>query len=95
LEKAQEQAEAKRLRDVAGSIDGGLVDAIGRAGGVLTGFSVKLNEYDVFMTLRVHMPAGPMIAFVGAETLSGVFLKATREALSDVLKFRVDKYARE
>lgn len=85
------KAEKERKQALL-AIYGGLFDAVGHAGGVLTGFSVKLGDYDTLMTLRAVFPAGSQIAFVGAEDLPGALAKATREAGSDRLRWRSDRF---
>lgn len=72
---------------------GGLEDAISHAGGELTGFSVKLRGYDTLMTVRALFPAGAQVAFVGAEDLPAVFVKAMKEGKRDELRWRGDTYA--
>jgi hypothetical protein len=75
------------------AVDGGLDAAVSRAGGELTGYSVKFGYEDCLMVLKAVFPAGPMVAFVGAGDASGCYLKATREAGSDSLQWRQDKWA--
>jgi hypothetical protein len=71
---------------------GGLDDAVSHAGGDLTGFSVRISDLDCLMTVRAQFPGGHMIAFVGAEDLAAVLVKAAREARSDALRWRVDNF---
>ena len=72
--------------------NGGLESAIGRTGGVLTGFSAKMSGEDVLLTLRITMPSGKMIAWVGGETLGSALRKAFREGNRDGLNLREDKW---
>jgi hypothetical protein len=72
----------------------GLEEALFRAGASLRGMSVKYGGYEVLVTLRADLPAGPMVAFIGAETLAGCLLKARGEANKDQLRWREDRYAK-
>jgi hypothetical protein len=92
-EAAAEAAQEKRLRAAGKVVDGGLVEGVSRAGGELLGFSVKLSPYDVLITLRAEFPGGRMVGFIGGETLSGALVKAQREAASDAIKWREDRWA--
>ncbi len=72
-----------------------LVGAIAHSGGVLTGFSVKIDDFDTLMTLRAVVAGRPQIAFVGGDTLTSVILKVVREAYADKLRWREDQYSKE
>lgn len=92
LEAKIEQRAAK-LQDAAMlAIYGGLDDAVSYAGGELAGFSVRLGVDECLMTLRAEFPGGRMVSFVGGEGLPEVFVKASREARGDKLKWRADGY---
>lgn len=93
IDTAEEQRRIKRAILVCRVADGGLADAVKQAGGYLQGFSMKLSGADCLMTMRITMPAGPMVSFVGSETIAGCLLKAYREARSDDLKFKPDQWA--
>lgn len=75
------------------AIYGGLKEAVGHQGAVLTGLSLKLGEFDTLLTLRGDFPTESMIAFVGAEDIPGVLCKAVREAKGDKLVWRTDNYS--
>lgn len=92
LEAQEEVRLEKRAKAIAKAVDYGLVGAVAHAGGVLTGFSVKLSEGDVLLTLRAHLPAGAQVAFVGSETLGGALLRAVKEGRSDNLRWRPDRF---
>lgn len=95
VEKYAEARFQKEKRALFLAVYGGLSAGVSRAGGELVGFSVKFGEADVFCTLRADFPAGRMVAFVGADDLSGCLVKAAREAKSDALRWKKDKWARE
>lgn len=90
----EDAARDRRARRLARITEGGLVDAVSRAGGQLLGFSAKYSNGEVLVTLRAVLPAGRMISFVGSETLGGCLLKAYRDANNDKLAWREDRYAR-
>lgn len=72
-----------------------LAGAIGHAGGVLVGLSVKYSEVDCLLTLRADLPAGRRIAFVGGATLADCFRRAVNEAYQDKLTWQVGKYEKK
>jgi hypothetical protein len=93
--EAKEEERRRRERDATlYAVYGGLEDAVGRAGGVLRGFSVKLAEGDCLLTLRVEMPGGVFVAFVGHEDLSAALRKAVDQANRDELRLKEDRYGR-
>jgi hypothetical protein len=81
-------------KEVISALEFELVGSIAHAGGVLTGFSVKIGEGDVLMTLRAKLPGGRMVAFVGCPDIPSCFRKAVTEAYSDGLRWRADEFAR-
>ena len=92
LEQGSERRDAKRWHNVRLAVDHGLAEAVSYAGGELTGFAVKLSDYEVLLTLKAVFPAGAMVAFVGAPTLADALVKGMIEAERDVLKWRADRY---
>lgn len=91
-ENTLEQKEAKRALKLLRALEGGLDQAIGRAGGELYGFSVKANYDDCLLVLRAGFPSGPCVAFVGGYSAAQCLVKATREAGTDNLRWRQDKF---
>lgn len=92
LEQGREERQKKRDLALIVALEYGLVQDIGRAGGVLLGFSVKISPEDVLMTVKVELAGKRQIAFVGAATLPDVVLKACRDGRRDKLRWRADKY---
>jgi hypothetical protein len=92
LEKVWEDKARRQSERALGAISGGLESAIERAGGTLMGFNIKCGPVDYLLVLKVEMPAGPMVAFVGADDLASCLAKATREAAADQLRWRPDKF---
>lgn len=93
LELLQEQRQAKKHKMLIRSLEFGLEGAIGHSGGVLTGFSVKLSEWECLMTVRAIRGDVPHVAFVGSDNLINCLLKVERDAATDKLVWREDKYA--
>lgn len=76
-------------------LDYALLAAVAYSGGILTGFSVKIGEVDILLTLRARFPAGHMIAWVGGDSIADILLKAKRFASSEDLRWKDDKYRQE
>lgn len=72
-----------------------LVGSVAHSGGVLTGFSVKIDEWETLVTLRAVVAGRPQIAFVGGESLAYTIVKCVREAHADRLQWREDRYKSE
>jgi hypothetical protein len=92
LQQKQEEALARRNKQILLSIEGGLSDALARAGAVLLGFSVKHGDLDCLITLRVELAGRRQIAYVGSSTLGDCLVKAMREARSDKLRWKDDRF---
>ncbi len=88
--ETRERRSVRLQRILSGGLDG----AVRRMGGELVGLSIKTENGDCLITLRLAMPAGRMVAFVGGFDMAECFLKAYREANSDKLKLKPDRYAR-
>ncbi len=93
-EAERDQREMRRAMRLLRLCEGGLQAAVARAGGDLAGFSVKLSGYDVLLTLRADFPGGRMISWCGGSTLAHAIDKASREAKSDNLRWRKDKWVK-
>lgn len=76
-------------------LDYALLGAVAYCGGVMTGFSIKIGEVDILLTLRAEFPAGHMIAWVGGDSVVDIMLKAKRFASSEDLRWKADKYRQE
>lgn len=94
LEQIQEQRVAKMHLELIKAVEYDLVGSVAHNGGVLGGFSVRLAEFEVLVTLRAKFPAGAMISFVGGESLMMALLKCVREAKHDKLVWRTDRFER-
>lgn len=90
--KTSEDLRLERLEKISAAIDGGLFDAVGRAGAVLVGFSVKMEAEEVLVTIRGVLAGRRQVCFVGAGDLGSALLKVVAAAESDKLRWREDKY---
>ena len=89
----QEALEEKHLITVGKAVDYLLLGYLHHSGIVLRGLSVKITEDYALITLRLIVEGTPQVAFVGGDTLSGAFLKASKMAGSNSLQMKPDKYA--
>lgn len=89
-EKKKVAYQAALVRALEFELEG----SVGHAGAVLTGFSVKLGDEEVLITLRGILAGRAQIAFVGGGDLPGCLLKVVREAMGDKLRWRDDRYVR-
>lgn len=80
-------------KEVVAALEFELVGAIAHAGGILTGFSMKIGDSDVLMTLRAEIGHRKMVSFVGCPDMSSCFRKAVTEAYHDGLQWREDQFA--
>lgn len=93
LEARREQKQERHDKAIIVAVEYGLFEAVGHAGGVLTGFAVRLGDEDCLMTLRAVVAGSAQIAFIGSDSLGNCLVKAVREAEADRLSWRADKYA--
>lgn len=89
LEKRQVAQDTAALR----VLNGGLVAAVSRAGGELTGFTAKIDPVECLLVVKATFPGGPMVAFCGSADLKSALVKAAREASRDNLRWKPDRYA--
>lgn len=92
LDQAQEERTARANKALVRAVDFELQSAVALTGGVLTGFAVKIDDWQTLVTLKALVNDVPSVAFVGADSLKGCLLKAVREARSDKLSWRADKW---
>ena len=93
LEAAAESRRTKLDKQTLKACNGGLEQAVAHAGGVLQGLSIRIDEYEVLVTIKAEFPAGAQVAFVGAEDVAGALRKGMREAERDMLRWKADKWA--
>lgn len=89
----QEERTKKVHLAIVKAIEYELVGSVAHQGGELTGFSVRIQEWETLITLRALQDEVPMVAFVGSETLTQALLKCVREAYQSKLNWQVDAYA--
>lgn len=74
------------------AVYGGLEKGVERAGGLLTGISVKFGADGCLLTIKAEFPAGAMVGFVGGEDLPAVLRKGAGDAGRDQVKWREDRW---
>lgn len=90
-----EAATMKRLEHLGRLVDGGIIGSLAHTGAVLTGFSVKIAEYDTLIVVRAILAGRPQVCFVGGSDLAGSLLKLSDLARRDKLRWRVDEFAKD
>lgn len=93
LEAKREERQSRLDRLTVAAVEFALEEAVAHSGAELQGFSVSLRGGDCLLTLRGVLAGRRQICFVGAEDFGGALRKAVREAKSDNLSWRDDKYA--
>lgn len=92
LEQEVENRSHKRHLAIVSAVEYGLTKGVERAGGQLTGLAVKYNGSDCLVVVKAILAGRSQVAFVGGEDLGTCLVKAAREAGTDKLKWRDDKY---
>ncbi|MCK5308988.1 MAG: hypothetical protein KAJ73_10275 [Zetaproteobacteria bacterium] len=95
LEQVIEERQAKRARLIVRSVEFELAEAVGRAGGELTGLAVKYAVGECLVVVKARLAGQPQVAFVGAEDFGSCLIKAVREARTDRLRWQADRYGGE
>jgi hypothetical protein len=94
IEAAAESRQARLDKMTVKACNGGLESAVAHAGGLLSGLSIRIDEYEVLVTIKATFPGGPQVAFVGAEDVAGALRKGMREAARDSLNWKADQWAK-
>jgi hypothetical protein len=84
----------KRNKHIGRVVDGGLVNLVERDGLRLTGFTLKCAEYDCLLVVKAVGEGGSVVAFIGSESIGGVWIKAFDQAKNGGLKWRADKWVK-
>jgi hypothetical protein len=96
LNEAEEDRRfERRAKKIARAVDGGLAEAVGRAGGEYQGLSAKHNPVECLLIIKAIFPAGAQVAFCGSNDLGSALIKAMYEASRDNLQWRADRYGGE
>jgi hypothetical protein len=93
LEAAAEVREEKRRSRILWAVEGGLSEAVGRAGGQYRGFASRESGVECLLVIKAEFPAGPQVAFVGSADLGSALIKAVHDGERDLLRWRADEYA--
>lgn len=94
LELVAEQRTATKHKALIKALEYELVGVLGNAGATLTGFSVKIDEWQCLLTLRAILNDQNVYAHVGGDTVISCILKAVRAAQYDKLRWKEDKFVR-
>lgn len=94
IQEYQKKILEKQKEALLISIYGGLMNSVSRSGGELTGLSIRFNDEEVLMVIKAQFPGKRMVSFVGSHSLAECFVKGTRDAGSDDLRWKVDRYAK-
>lgn len=89
-----EQKQERQANELFKALDYGLVGAIGHLGGKLLGFSMRVEEWECLLTLRVEFDYGRKVCFVASSDIQNTLRKAYREARDNKLKWREDRYGK-
>lgn len=92
LEMLAEERTTKRHKALVKAVEFEMVGSLAAAGATMTGFSVRLDEYECLLTVRAVIDEKASVAFIGAEDLVGAILKLVKAAQRDKLVWREDKY---
>lgn len=92
LEVQQEQREQLRRDTLVRALEFGIVGALANQGFTMRGLAIKYNELDCLLTLKAERDDKVYVSFVGSDSMINCLLKAERQALGNVLRWRRDKY---
>lgn len=92
LDADLEERRDKRVQALGGLLHYGIPEHFARCNVLLSGLSVKFSGVDCLVTLRAEIEGVPQVAFVGGSDLGSCLQKAVREAHTDALRWRVDKF---
>lgn len=93
LEAVQERRNARRHLAIVESVEYGLIENVGRAGGVLDGFAFKDRGGDCLLVIKAEVSGKRMVAFVGSDNLGSLLIKAAKLAGRDELRWKADEYS--
>lgn len=84
--------QEKRRIKVGRVCERGLESAAENQGLTLLGFSARMDDYEVLITLRFSENGNRTVGFVGGETLAGCLIKAWTELNRGTLKRKEDQW---
>lgn len=88
----QEALDEKRLLNLAKIVDYRLSGMLRITGAVLTGYSMKIEDEEATLSLRIELDGLHFVAFLTGATPSSCFLKASLAAARGKLRLKADKY---
>lgn len=94
LEQSGEDKQSRQDKALVRAVQFELRSTIEHLGFSLTGFSVRMDDWETLVTIRAVNQGQGMVSFVGSESLAGALIKAVREGKRDKLVWREDKWSR-
>lgn len=94
LDLVREERTARRHDALIRALEFELEGVVASAGGHLTGFSIKIEEYSILLTLRAVFNDTPMYTHTGADSIASVLCKSVSEVRNDRLRWKRDKYVK-
>jgi len=92
LEQIQEQRTAKRHLELVKTIEYGLLGAVSHSGGILSGFTIKINDGECLLVLKADFGHLHRVAFVSGEDVGTVLIRGMNLARRDALNWKADAY---
>lgn len=92
LDAAREARQAKRDSAVLLAVGGGLEMALARSDAEFTGLNISFKGDSAMGVVKAFVGGCHQVAFVGADDIEGVLIKAYREANAEKLRWREDKF---
>lgn len=90
-----EEKQAKLDQQLVRAVEFELQGSISHSGGILNGITIMIYPEDVLIVLKAEVAGRQQVSFVAAETMATGIRKSVRDAYSDRLRWRVDKYAND
>lgn len=92
LEIQREVREDKRQKALVRALEFELPGALETNGIMLLGISIRYDAFDCLMTLKADVGGKRKVCHVGSDSIINCFLKATRDASNDRLRWSKDKF---
>lgn len=94
LEIQREVREDKRQKALVRALEFELPGALETNGIMLLGLAIRYSAFDCLLTLKADIGGKTHVCFVGSDSIINCFLKATRDASNDGLRWREDRFAK-
>lgn len=94
LDIKREIYETARRDALVKALEFGIVGSLEMQGIELQGIAIRYDAFNCLLTLKAHIAGIPKVSFVGSDTMMNVLLKADSMSRNNVLKWKVDQYAK-